>query len=69
MPTPLYTYILNIYELYTHFEDNIFKQARGRFFCSQSNGFKYCYIVSKMVNRSLGWSEGVFFLKRYYIEA
>ena len=25
MQTPLYTYTLNIYDLYTHFVDNIFK--------------------------------------------
>ena len=27
MPNPLYTYILNIYDLEKHFVDNIFKQA------------------------------------------
>ena len=30
MPNPLYTYILNIYDLFTHFYD-IFKQARAHF--------------------------------------
>ena len=27
MPNPLYTYILNIYELYTHFLDKVFKRT------------------------------------------
>ena len=32
MPDPLYTYILNIYELLTHFVDNILKLAYAYFF-------------------------------------
>ena len=32
MPSPLYTYILNIYDFYTHFVDNIFNRAWAHFF-------------------------------------
>ena len=39
----LYIYIEYIYDLGTHFADNILKWAWA-LFCIQSNGFKYCYI-------------------------
>ena len=32
MPNPLYTCISNIYEVWIHFVDNIFKQAWGHYF-------------------------------------
>ena len=40
----LYIYI-KIYDLSTHFVDDIFKQTLVLFFFTQLNGFKYCYIV------------------------
>ena len=43
MPNPLYTYILDIYDLKTVFVDNILKQVRV-LSCTQFNGFKYCYL-------------------------
>ena len=36
-------YILNAYDLYTHFVDDIFKRAKAHFL-AQLNGFKYCYV-------------------------
>ena len=44
MPNPLYTYILNIYDKWTHFVDNIFKRAWAYLFYIQLNGFKYCHV-------------------------
>ena len=43
IPNPVYTCILNIYDFPTHFVDNILK--RVFFFCTQLNGFKYCYAI------------------------
>ena len=46
MPIPLYRYKINIYDMLTHFVDNILKRAFGLFvFCTQLNCFKYCYIT------------------------
>ena len=43
MPNLVYMYILNLYDLLTHFVDNTFKEAWANFFffCTQLNGFKY----------------------------
>ena len=52
MPNPLYTDILNIYDLLTHFLDNIFKRAKAlsfyavkkfRVFQSNANNSIYYY--------------------------
>ena len=40
MPSPLYTYILKIYDLLTHFVDNIFKRRQAHSF-ALLNGFKF----------------------------
>ena len=51
MQNPVYTYILNMYDLSTHFGDKNFKWAWG-LFCTQINGFKYCYIRGTIQHQS-----------------
>ena len=41
-----YIHIKYIYDLKTNFVDNIFKRVWA-LFCTQLNGFKYCYIAVK----------------------
>ena len=44
MPNPVYTYLLDIYDLLSHFEDNIFKQVWAHF-CSEWTVFRHCYVT------------------------
>ena len=45
MPNPLYTYILNVYMIYEHILSIVLLNKR-ELFCTQLNGFKYCYITN-----------------------
>ena len=40
---PLYTYISNIYMICKHILSITFLNQPEQFFCSQLNGFKYCF--------------------------
>ena len=44
MPNPVYTYKLSIFDLQTHFVDNIFNQAWAHL-STELNGFKYSYQI------------------------
>ena len=61
MPNALYTYILNIYDLWTYFVDNILKRACALFY-TQLNGFKYCYITVTIQHPSFICTHSLFYL-------
>ena len=48
-----------------HFVAHIFKRAGTHFFCTQLNGFKYCYIIRIILSaiiylfgRAFSWCDG-----------
>ena len=45
IPNPIYTYILNIYDLFTHLVDSIFQRAWAQFFLIQLNGYDCCSLT------------------------
>ena len=57
----LYIYNKYIYDLQTHFIDNILKRARA-FFCSQLNGFKnwYLTIFTQPLRSDRIWHKSIF---------
>ena len=52
MPNSLYTYTLNIWDLYTHFVDNILNEPKLIFLHTVFNGFKYFYLT-RIINHFL----------------
>ena len=55
MSNPFYAYIVNIYDLPTHFIDNIFTSARANFLCTQLNAFKYFYLQPIICLHTVKW--------------
>ena len=61
----IYIYIyIYIYGLYTHFGDDILKRAWA-LFCTQLNGFKYCYIKLTLATLVVGDPTTLFFNSFY----